>query len=116
MTVNQKLRILRKEKGITTTALAEKIGVSQSSIVRYENGSVRYIPSDVLAKIASVFSCSVFDLTEGDDRYSQPDNMKRASSKSFSPEERSLILKYRNLPEDAKQIVRQICNLHFDNH
>ena len=116
MTVNQRLRIMRKEKGITTTALAEKIHVSQSSIVRYENGSVQYIPTDVLEKIASVFSCTVFDLTEGDDRYPQPENIKKASSKSFSSEERSLIMKYRNLPEDAKKIVRQICDLHFDNH
>ena len=116
MTVNQRLRILRKEKGITTTALAEMIGVSQSSIVRYENGSVQYIPADVLGRIASALSCTVYDLTEGDDRYTQSDNKKKSSSRSFSSEERSLILKYRNLPDDAKQIVRQICDLRFDNH
>lgn len=114
MSVNQKLRIIRKEKGITAAFLAQKVGVSQSCIARYENGTISYIPSDILEKIAVVLSCSVSDLTEGDDRYSQP-RKKRASSKSLSPEEYSLILKYRELPEDAQLIVRQLCDLHFNN-
>lgn len=115
MTVNQNLRIIRKENGITTTALAKMIGVSQSSIVRYENGSVSYIPSDVLSRIASVFSCSVSDLTDGDPRYSQSEQ-KNASSRSLSSDEYSLIIKYRALPEEARNIIRQICDLHFSDN
>lgn len=116
MTVNQKLRIIRKEKGITTTALAQKVGVSQSCIVRYENGTISYIPSDTLEKIAAALSCSVSDLTEDDDRYVQAKTKKRASSKTLSQEEYSLILKYRALPKDAQLIVQQLCDLHFDHN
>ncbi len=71
MTVNQKIRIMRKERNITTTVLSEKIGISQSSVVRYENGSVKYVPLDLLDKMAEVFGCSVDDLIEGDSRYTQ---------------------------------------------
>ena len=112
MTVNQKLRIIRKEKGITTSALAQKIGVSQSCIVRYENGTISYIPVETLNKIAVVLSCSLSDLTDDDVRYAQS-NKKRASRDSLSPEEYALILKYRELPKDAQAIVHQFFNLQF---
>lgn len=55
MTVNQKIHIMRKERNITTTDLSKKIGISQSSVVRYENGSVKYVPLDLLDKMAEVF-------------------------------------------------------------
>ena len=41
MTVNQKIHIVRKEKKITAAVPAEKLGISQSTVVRYENGSVK---------------------------------------------------------------------------
>ena len=107
MTVNQKLRIIRKEKGITTTRLADMVGVSQSSIVRYENGSVSYIPVSLLEKIAAVLDCSVSQLTEGDIRYSQTSE-DRAPVESLSSDEYALVVKYRNLSDPAKDVVQKL--------
>ena len=112
MTVNQKIRVIRKEKKITTTRLAELIGVSQSSIVRYENGSVRYVPLELLEKMAAVFGCKTSDLTDGDDRYSQSGH-NISSLNSFSPEEKDIIMKYRSLPSSLQKIIKEICNLHI---
>ena len=50
MFVGQNIKIKRIEKGISTTQLSKKIGVNQSTIVRYENGQVRRISDDTLLK------------------------------------------------------------------
>ena len=109
MTVNQKIRIMRKERNITTTVLSEKIGISQSSAVRYENGSVKYVPLDLLDKMAEVFGCSVDDLIEGDSRYTQKKN--RAKSKQLSEDEQNLLVKYRELSAKEKNAVIGLCDL-----
>lgn len=109
MTVNQRIRIIRKEKRITTTELAEKLGISQSSIVRYENGSVKYVPIDLLNKMADVFACSVNDLIEGDDRYLQKKHRK--SNKQLSEDEQNLLFKYRELSIKEKNAVQGLCDL-----
>jgi len=41
--IGEKLRALRKSKGLTTNELAEKVNVSQSYISRFENN--RAIPA-----------------------------------------------------------------------
>ena len=114
MTVNQKIRIMRKEKRITTTDLAGKLGISQSSIVRYENGSVKYVPLDLLNKMADIFACSVNDLIEGDDRYLQKKHRK--SNKQLSDDEQNLLFKYRELSIKEKNAVQGLCDLLASNN
>ena len=108
MSVNSNIRKIRKEKHITTTKLAEELGISQSSIVRYENGSVKYVPVDLIKKMADIFKCSTDDLIEGDDRYTQK---KRKSVSKLSEDEKDLLYKYRELSTKDKTVVKGICEL-----
>ncbi len=114
MTVNQKIRVLRKEKKITTTKLAELIGISQSSVVRYENGSVKYVPLELLSKMAAVFECSLNDLTDGDSRYTQNDSDRK--SHILSDDELDLLFKYRILSPKEKNAVKGLCDLLVSNN
>ena len=52
MTTGERIRTRRKELGITADALAEKIGVSRSTIFRYESGDIEKLPMDYLPPIA----------------------------------------------------------------
>jgi transcriptional regulator with XRE-family HTH domain len=52
---SKRLKILREEKGISQTELAEKIGVSRGSISFYENGD-RLPDIEILGKIQEYFS------------------------------------------------------------
>ena len=90
MSVGENLKAKRKEKEISAAALEKEIGLSHSTIVRYENGTVRIIPRKQLEKIAGVFDCRVEDLTEGDFRYTAG---KRVSSDSITDEELTVICK-----------------------
>lgn len=71
MTVNQRIRVLRKEKNMTISSLAEKAGIYQSMLTRYETGVISYVPVDLINKIADVLGCKATDLVEGDERYTQ---------------------------------------------
>ncbi len=53
----QKLKTLRKEKGLTQVQLARRIGVTKSVVSAYETSS-RYPSYDVLIKFASIFGVS----------------------------------------------------------
>ncbi len=112
MSVGSKIRDRRKEMHMTSASLANEIGVDQSMIIRYENGQVRRIPSNQLEKISKVLKCSVSDLTEGDLNYPGA-SKKKVSSKMFSEEEQTLIYRYRELPAQAKSVIKEICGWHI---
>ncbi|PHM62777.1 helix-turn-helix domain-containing protein [Xenorhabdus ishibashii] len=56
--VGQRIQIKRKELGITATALAKRIGLSQQQLSRYETG-VNRINLTHLVDIANIFSTPI---------------------------------------------------------
>ena len=66
MEFNEKLQYLRKEKGLTQEALAEKLYVSRTAVSKWESG--RGYPSiDSLKTIATFFGISVDQLLSGEE-------------------------------------------------
>ena len=54
---------IRKEKGLTQSALAAAVGVRQKDISRWESGAIK--PSiGTLMKLSVVFGCSIDSLIE----------------------------------------------------
>lgn len=66
MNVNENIKKLRKEKGLSQQKLAELIGKSKSSVEKYESGLISNIPKAVLEKIANVLDSSVSSLLCGE--------------------------------------------------
>lgn len=58
MLIGDKLKMLRKERGLTQSQVAEKIGQERSTVACYENGS-RKPAVDVLEKIASLYGVTL---------------------------------------------------------
>lgn len=56
-TVGKNVKMLRKEKHITTTELGEKVGVAPATISRYENGKIR-ISHEMIEKLAKALQVS----------------------------------------------------------
>lgn len=56
--MKNRIAVLRKERGLTQQALAEKLSVSRQTVISLENG--RYNPSIRLAyDIAKIFDCII---------------------------------------------------------
>ena len=73
MLTRERISLMRKQKGINTTEMGKLLKVSQGTISRYENGTVKRIPYDKLEQIASIFGCSVSDLVKDDQEYAPVD-------------------------------------------
>ncbi|MCI1894162.1 MAG: XRE family transcriptional regulator [Lactobacillus sp.] len=52
MNVGERMRAIRKQKKISADTLADAIGVSRSTIFRYEKGDIEKVPIEVVAKVA----------------------------------------------------------------
>ncbi len=54
MTTGQRMKIRRKELGLSAEKVAESLGVSPATIYRYENGDIEKVPGDSLEPIAYI--------------------------------------------------------------
>ena len=59
MTTGERIRQRRKDLGMTADALAEAIGVSRSTMFRYENGYIEKMPMNNLVPIARALHTTV---------------------------------------------------------
>lgn len=67
MRFGEKLRSLRKEKGIKQYQLAEAIGMNRHTISRYEKGTSSNISYETLHKISEYFEIPLIELVDGVD-------------------------------------------------
>lgn len=66
MSTGNTIKMIRKQKGISAELLAEKVGVSPSTIYRYESGETRKVSDLLIDKIADVLHVSKFTLIAED--------------------------------------------------
>lgn len=92
MNVGERIKLRRKELKISADTLAERVGVSRSTIFRYEKGDIEKVGPEVLKKISETLNISPADLmgwekeaeTTAETGYSETDLRKLAeSAKTF---------------------------------
>lgn len=59
MTTGERMKARRKELGLTGDQVAERVGISRSTIFRYENGDIEKVPTNTLVPIARVLCTTV---------------------------------------------------------
>lgn len=102
MEIGQRIRSMRKERGITQVQLSKLTGISQSSISDIEK--LTNNPSSVtLRLIAKALQCTVSELL-GED-------IKKEQEIQVDPLRESIIRDYDQLPPEAQQLVRQYIDL-----
>lgn len=72
MTTGERIKERRKELGISADKLAELIGVSRSTMFRYENGYIEKLPINNLVPIAHALNTTVGYLMGWDDEKNAP--------------------------------------------
>lgn len=56
--LNIRIRQKRQECGLTLLEVAERIGVKEATVQRYESGSIKNIKHETICKLAEIFNCS----------------------------------------------------------
>ena len=64
-TVGERIRDLRIKRKLTLNDLADMVGVSKTTIVKYENGTTKSLKYETAEKISNIFNVSVDYLLNG---------------------------------------------------
>ena len=72
-----KLKALRKERGMTLEGLAQLLGTSKQTIHRYENGIIANIPHEKIEALARALDVTPAELMGWDIQEPMPEGMKR---------------------------------------
>ncbi len=75
--LSNKLKELRKQKGLTLNELAKRVGTSRQTIHRYENGVISNVPPDKVVSLADALGTTPANLMgwDGEQLYSHFDNI-----------------------------------------
>lgn len=97
MCVGDRIRELRKAKGMTQGELAKKLGLKDSAIAKYENGRVENIKRSVLSEMAKILDCS-------------PVYLLGIDSMDFviSEDEKQIVIEYRNMDDENKKMFSRM--------
>lgn len=106
-----KLKVLRKEKGISQQKLAEQIGTNQQSIHRYEQGA--YEPDIRMLKQFAMFFETSIDYLVGNTDVRR--KIELTESYDLNEEESSLIDQYRKLSPKARKNIAMMIDILLDS-
>lgn len=91
LSFGEKIKSARKSKQLTQRQLADKIGAAHNSISDWENDKNKPDPDTI------ELLCGVLEIT--------PNYLLASSSEDFSPDEKLMIKKYRDLDDHGKDLV-----------
>lgn len=63
MTIGERIKEIRKRKKISVENLANQLGVSKTTIYRYEDSTIEKIPVQIIDKLCELLGVSVAELT-----------------------------------------------------
>lgn len=62
MTIGERIKAIRQSKKISVEAIAKELGVSKTTIYRYEDSSIEKIPVNVFDKLCSILGVTPAEL------------------------------------------------------
>lgn len=105
--IGEKIKMLRKEKKLTQKELANEIGVTASTVTKYENGQLE--PNiEVLNRISNIFRISISALVE--DNYSRKEFSTEPEFLSLYELVNSKQLTEETIDKLTKCIIRAVIN------
>ncbi len=90
--IGPKIRQLRKERKLTQTALASRIGIQQSDLSRMEKGEYR-VSLDTLFKILAEFNVSISEFFD------------EVAKQTLTPRDVQMVKEIKTLPGDARHEI-----------
>lgn len=107
MTIGEKIRVLRKNKGLTQKKLGELSGTSETTIKQYESGK-RTPQLEQLVKIADTFLVPVDFFTTDWESALKKENWKTTEEeRRIIAQEHDLLRHYRSLNTEGRKEARK---------
>lgn len=101
--VARNIKKYRAKKGMTLKELAEKVGITEATMQKYEAGNIKSITMDMFYKIADALGIPSENLSEWEDGEHEEYRKQRRID-----EESKLLKKYNMLSKGHKRAVRTL--------
>ena len=103
MDLNEKIKKLRQENNLTLEELANAIGVSPSTILRYESGEIKNLRRDKIKKLADALFTTPAYLMGWEE---EKKDTKGSDYKALSRDEQEILSLYKNLDIQDKAEIK----------
>lgn len=107
--ISEKIKNRRESLEMSYQTLAEKTGLSKSTLQRYETGGIKNIPIEKLRLITDALGISINELLN-ENTIHDKENVKTAARNE------KMIQKFDKLSEKKKKIVEDLINSYFDEN
>ena len=98
----QRIKQLRKERGLTLENVAAVVGVGKSTVRKWETGMIANMKRDKIASLATALGTTPEYLMGWDEKKDSP------SEPSLTEGEKMLLDLFNRVPEDQQQLVLQM--------
>ncbi len=103
MKLNENIKRLRLEKGLTQEEVGKKLSVSKQTVQRYESGDIPNVPYDKIEILAKIFGCSrAYLMGWEEEKTRSPDENSQGT------QEAKIIKMYSQLTFGHKKAVRSL--------
>lgn len=106
MSTGERMKSVRKARGLSAEAVAKKLGVSPATVYRYEKGDIEKVPGDLLEPLSSILGTTPAYLMGWTDDAEIP--MPAGAAYNISAREYSMVRSYRRAEPADKQIIDNI--------
>ena len=122
-----RIRAIRKKRGLTLLQVAKKLGISESTVQRYESGNIKNLKYETVVELANIFGCSPAYLMGWDDTvqasgqqfvyYEDPEQAKQAQEMFEDKDMRILFdMKKRMTPERFERQMENFRDMYRLEH
>ena len=98
----QRIKELRKEKGLTLEQVADIVGVGKSTVRKWETGMIANMKRDKIASLAKALGTTPEYLMGWEEKKSSP------NEQALTEGEKTMLELFRLVPEDQQQLVLQM--------
>lgn len=102
--INQRIRDRRTALGLTLLEVAERLGVKEATVQRYESGEIKNIKHETIAALANILKCSPAYIMGWEEL---------KETHEISEVEKALLDRYRVLDEKGKHAVNDMLELQY---
>jgi transcriptional regulator with XRE-family HTH domain len=110
MTLGERLKQLRIEKGLTQEQLGKIVGLQKQAIWKYENGNVTNMKASSIKTLADFFGVSPSYLM------GYTDVRQENTTEELSDGERMILELFRAIPDDKKQMAIEMLKAALQAH
>jgi len=103
MTTAERMKLRRKELGLSAEYVAAQLGCSPATIYRYEKGDIEKMPMDILSPLSSILCTTPSYLMGWADESSS--NIEKSTFPKFTPQEQNLLILFRRVNSAGQNYI-----------